>query len=220
MAIDLNKIHEARRRGFRDPSQITNFKIENILGDLGEIEEDRENYLPRIPERVFVSKYLESFAGLGEDISENYANYLSWITDVAGNYNVAVNVCADNNMNHVLFTVPAIANVNVINPAKSSVREITKAVNTATEVRHMHPHGWEKILEQNLGGILKKVYDANNIVTEGQTIWFEIFKRYEALLKDKHPSIDFNQSLLAQPKDNETKPSTTQADFAEVDDPI
>lgn len=213
----MQRIRDMRMRGYGGEEATSELQIGSLLTDLGEMDKDMALLYPRISENLFVTKYLLPFAGIGEDIKENYATYLSWIMDVAGNYNVPVHVCDNNNQHNILFTVPAISNINIINPTKTDTRQIREVVSMAIDARHLQPHRWESILSNNLYSVMRKIYDKNNIVTEDQKVWASIFTRYENILKDKKPLMEIKNG----PNEESNKQlAQAKADYSEMDDPV
>lgn len=215
MTIDLDRIREERLKGFSSEKATENLKIGSIIDDLASVGEQMSEHWPRISETMFIQRYLVAFYGAGPTQEDNYASYLSWITDVAGNYNMPVHVCNDQTK-EVLFTVPAVSNLQTINPAKAQTREINNAVSIANDARFLQPHNWEAMLQDNLYGVFRKVYDAKGIVSKDQQTWIDIFTRYKDILKDKK-SIISEQALLANSSTTNAKSSPN---FDEVDDPV
>lgn len=212
MALDYDLIRQQRLKGFGNEKQNDNIKINSIVSDLELITEQSKEDYPRISEQLFINRFLDAFYGAGISLEENYAIYLSWISDIAGNYNIPVHVC-DNVTKNILFTVPSISNVNTINPAKAETREINNAVSIANESRFFQPNEWENLLQTNLDQVFKKIYDKEGIVTVEQNIWLSIFTRYKDILKDKK---QLNSSQVSSNKEA----SSVLETFIEVDDPI
>ncbi len=222
MAIKLEDIREMRKKGFSSEKATSHMEVAKIISDLEDIGEDMKNHYPRISEADFVKNYLFAFAGVGDGIEDNYASYLSWIHDVAGNYNTPVHVCGAN-ANDILFTVPGICNLRTINPELSNTKEVHKAISMANDARFLQPYNWEVILKNNLNGILRKLYDSNEVKSEDQEVWKSIIMRYENILRDKKPVTDVDVSLLENSNDKKTASASTnqtKTDFSEVDDPI
>lgn len=219
MTIDLDKIRAQRLKGFSAEKATEDLRIGNIVNDLSKLDEQMFEHLPRISETMFVKRYLLAFYGVGNSLEDNYATYLSWITDVAGNYNMPVHVCDDRTKN-ILFTVPAVSNVNTINPAKAETREINEAVSIANDARFLQPHNWEAMLQENLYGVFKTVYDSKGIVNKDQQTWLDIFTRYKDTLKGLK-SIVVDNALMGD-NNQAVKPSTSvnSPSFDEVDDPV
>jgi hypothetical protein len=218
MAIDLDKVRAERLKGFSSEKATADLKIGSIIDDLASVGEQMSEHFPRISESLFVRSFLVPFYGAGQTQESNYASYLSWITDVAGNYNMPVHVC-DDRTKEILFTVPAVSNVQTINPAKAQTREINSAVSMANDARFLQPHNWEAMLQDNLYGVFKKVYDADGIPNNDQKAWLDIFTRYKDILKDKKQIINDKTLMANNQNTNEQKPSSTPS-FDEVDDPV
>lgn len=222
MSIDLDKIKQQRKQGFSSEKATAEMKVGAILSDLEAIGKDMVQHYPRISESMFVNNYLLAFAGRGESIEDNYAAYLSWVSDIAQNYNMPVHVC-DNQTRAVLFTVPAVSNVGTINPAKADTKEISKAIGTANDARFLQPHKWEQMLRDNLFGIYKKVYDGGKAVNEDQQTWMDIFARYESILSKSKPLVASEDLMAGSFKENKSmvtgKASAAQS-FDEVDEPV
>lgn len=222
MSFDLNKIHDMRKRGFSSAKATSHMKLENIISDMEEVDTEMLKYSPRISESMFVNNFLMAFAGRGESIEENYAIYLRWVSDVAGSYNVPVHVCSDSNKDEILFTVPAVTNVRTLNPSQVDVREVNKAIQMAEDAKFLQPFNYEKILEQNLNGLLKKVYDKNNVVTGDQLTWLTILKRYESNIQSMPALVKINVPGSESLNENKTKQAVSKNEitYSEVEDPL
>ena len=219
MAIDLDKIREQRRKGFSGEKATEDLRIGSIVNDLAAVGEQMSEHWPRISESMFTKRYLVAFYGAGPSMEDNYATYLSWITDIAGNYNMPVHVCNDQTK-AILFTVPAVSNMQTINPAKAETREINNAVSIANDARFLQPHNWEAMLQDNLYGVFKKIYDTKGVVNKDQQTWFDIFERYKGLLKDKKSIVVERALMAADSKVAGSGVSVSSINFDEVDDPV
>lgn len=218
MTLDLDRIREERLKGFSSEKATENLKIGSIIEDLAAVGEQMSEHWPRISETMFTQRYLVAFYGAGPTQEDNYASYLSWITDVAGNYNMPVHVCNDQTK-EILFTVPAVSNLQTINPAKAQTREINNAVSMANDARFLQPHNWESMLQENLYGVFKKVYDSNGVINKDQQTWLDIFTRYKDILKDKK-SIISEQALMNNNSTTNANNSSGTQSFDEIDDPV
>ncbi len=215
----LKNAREMRMKGFNGARVSTDMKLDSIVQGLERITEDLSQHYPRVSESMFVRQYLLAFAGRGVSKAENYAIYLEWLEQIAGNYNMPVHVCEDTDQSKILFTVPAVSNVKVIDPAKIQTRDVMQAVTMATEARHVSPHGWEGMLRENLYKVLKSMYNKGNVLTPEQKVWASIFQRYESILKDKPLLQDEGDDANA--KTNQAGSTQTPAiTYTEVDDPV
>jgi hypothetical protein len=227
----VQKAHEARRAGFGQAKAMEEHDLGNILGGLAAIGEDMKQHYPRISESLFKGRYLDAFAGFGESLEDNYALYLEWMQTVAKQYNIPVHVCDDRDNSIILFTVPAISNVQTINPQKARNEEIQAAISAATDARYLQPYNWEAMLSNNLVGIFQKVYDKANAVTGVQKEWFDIFERYKDHFKGRKQLGGFEQQLMvgndgntAQSQANNNRPAKpavpTNTTFVEVEEDV
>lgn len=222
MAIDLKSIAEKRRLGFTAEKATEGMGLPTILESLAEATEDLlRNHIPRISETLFVNRYLDAFAGVGENVEANYAIYLEWIMDIAGNYNVPVHVC-DDRSREILFTVPATSNVETVNPAKSNTREIKTAIDIANDARFLQPFNWEAILQNNLAEVYKKIYDPTKaVLNKEQEAWLGIFERYkDRLATKKRINITPELAVEKQEQTQENPAQPTSTSYDEVDEPI
>lgn len=217
--VDMSSIHEQRKSGFRQHINSTESKMLLALDGLEGIEKDMlKNHTPKISESLFLNRYLFAFAGLGSQ-EDNYAYYLNWITEIAKNYNIPVHVC-DDTTEEILFTVPGIGNNSTINPEKSNTREVLKSISIANDMRFLQPMNWEIVLQKNLDDILLKLYDKEKAsVTKEQTVWLEIFKRYEKQLVARREELKLDQPTLTQENKEDSK-KVEQINYDEVDDPV
>lgn len=200
----MERARQARAQGFGLNKADDERGLGNILGGLASIGEDMKQHYPRISESLFVGRYLDAFAGFGESLEDNYALYLEWTQTIAKQFNIPVHICADGDDTNILFTVPAISNVQTINPQKANTREIHAAISAATDARFLQPYNWEAMLSNNLVGIFKKVYDKQNAVTPDQEVWLGIFKRYEKHFEGRKPLEGVNEQLMVNASDNKT----------------
>lgn len=213
----VEKAKEARRAGFGQAKMMEEHDLGNIIHGLAGISEDMKAHYPRISESLFKGRYLDSFAGFGESLEDNYSLYVEWIQEIAKQYNIPVHVCDDRDSSVVLFTVPAVSNVQTINPQKAKNEEIQHAITTATQMRFMQPYQWEAMLTQNLVGVFQKVYDSSNAVTDVQKEWVAIFERYADHFKGRQQLGGFNQQLMVGNGDNNTQ---TQANDTQSSQPV
>jgi hypothetical protein len=217
----VQNAHEARKSGFGVAKDVQEGKIANIIAGLNEIGEDMKQHYPRISESRFKQRYLDAFAGFGTSVEENYAIYLEWMQDVAKQFNLPVHVCSDSNASQILFTVPAMTNVQAINPQLARNEEIQRAINDATQARYMQPYQWEAMLSHNLVDIFRKVYDKNNVVSPQQKEWFAIFERYKDHFKGRKPLVGIDPQLMAEGQNDAAtaaKSQQAEVNYTEVDE--
>lgn len=216
MAFDIQRsavqrAHDARRAGFGQAKALEEHDLGNILHGLAGIGEDMKQHYPRISESMFKTRYLDAFAGFGTSMEDNYAIYIEWIQEVAKQYNIPVHVCDDNDNSIVLFTVPAVSNVQTINPQKAKNEEVQYAISTAVQMRHMQPYAWQAVLSENLKGVFQKVYDGSNAVTGAQQEWMAIIQRYADHFKGRTQLGGFTEQLMVNTGDNNQTKSAADA---------
>jgi hypothetical protein len=73
-------------------------------------------------------------------------------------------------------------------------------------MRFLQPMNWEIVLQKNLDDILLKLYDKEKAsVTKEQTVWLEIFKRYEKQLVARRDELKLDQPILTKENDKTLK---------------
>jgi hypothetical protein len=199
--VNMDKIREMRRQGFNQRSLGTDDKVLSILQGLESLDEVRQDNYTRISEASFVNNYLDAFFGIGEDHGAIYAKMVEWILEIAGNFNLPVHVCDNHNRDKILFTVPPITNVNVIDPTKVNGRDINIVSKMAEDAGILYPGNVDMVLKNHLPTFFRKLYDKNMINNPDVQVWLDIQHRYKDHLSMKQP---LNPEIVFGERNNDT----------------
>lgn len=219
----INAMREKRKLGFsqKDVFQQEDSKLTSVLDGLEEANTEMDkNQIPRISESLFKSRYLKAFFGVGDSVEDNFAVYLEWTQEISRHFNLPVYVCSDINPNDILFSVPPVTNVNIINPAKADSRAVNTSISMAKEAGFLQPLMKQKLMQDALENIFSVVMDKNKIVTDDQKQWSVIYERYKDILVGL-PTVGktkFTPQVDSQTTEEKAKPAQQTQVYKELDE--
>lgn len=156
-----------------DNALITPYKQKLFLDSLKKMKEK-----PKLKESMFRTKYLPIMLFT----TESEKNMLAWITEVAGNPYLEVDVYKDGEPDNILFTVPPVLD----NSADISVADVIPPVDRATksykEYASINPRAADAILKDGLDNQINVIKKSN--VERYAEQWKSILSYYNIPVKD------------------------------------
>lgn len=152
-----------------------NQAVSQMIQDISkELSVSSSSDINSIPEDAFVNVFLPMFAGVQP--LEYPVTITNWI-NLAGNAFKPVHVV--DNKRKILFTVPALYDIEAINPLPNveGLSPVSHVVETAKQYSHMHPMQGSRYLNEEMA---KRSMIMRNPIDLSKDIgaWNEIFKRY------------------------------------------
>lgn len=149
----------------------------DVLSHFKEQGEVEKQLLPRLPEQLFVTYFLPLFKGDIKDPEVAQDLRTKWYT-LARHPQGEINII--DNAGNVLYTTPSVNYTKMFDPLKAETGGSFKdLLAIANQLGSANPVRARQYLDNNLTKKFNAMRQKGHILTNEETRWLEIFKRYE-----------------------------------------